>query len=197
MIYNIPENHEVLRTNVKAGIFRKITYTMNIRKPFLAKNFIFNWWDFMKTYIWTRSWTIRASKSIFYVSINCYSLFTNSHQRLKYSRDFFWTKWRRACYVIIILPSPKQKLYGVEFQRRFEVLLWSCWTNFEIKRSKCIVFLFYWVVLFIRHYFLKISFFHLTSPLTCLVKFFIFVCYTRFFFIRNLAKGLVLKVSYL
>ena len=26
MIYNIPENHEVLRTNVKAGIFRKITY---------------------------------------------------------------------------------------------------------------------------------------------------------------------------
>ena len=101
----------------------------------------------------------------FYVSINCYSLFTNSRQRLKYSRDFFWTKWRRACYVIIILPSPKQKLYWVEFQRRFEVLLWSCWTNFEIKRSKCIVFLFYWVVLFIRHYFLKISFFHLTSPL--------------------------------
>ena len=25
MIYNIPENHEVFRTNVKAGIFRKIT----------------------------------------------------------------------------------------------------------------------------------------------------------------------------
>ena len=65
MIYNIPENHEVLRTNVKSGTFLKITYTMNIRKPFLAKNFIFNWWDFMKTYIWMR--TIRASKSIFYV----------------------------------------------------------------------------------------------------------------------------------
>ena len=92
-------------------------------------------------------------------------MFRNSRQRLKYSRDFFWTKWRCACYVIIILLSPKQKLYWVEFQRRFEVLLWSCWTNFEIKRSKCIVFLFYWVVLFTRHYFLKISFFHLTSPL--------------------------------
>ena len=159
-----------LRTNIKAGIFRKFPYTMNIRKPFLAKNFIFNWWDFMKTYIWTRSWTIRASKSIFYVSINCYSLFTNSRQRLKYSRDFFWTKWRSACYVIIILPSPKQKLYWVEFQRRLEVLLWSRWTNFEIKRSKCIVFLFYWVVLFIRHYFLKISFFHLTSPLNVALR---------------------------
>ena len=42
MIYNIPENHEVLRTNIKAVIFRKITYTMNTRKPFLVKNFIFN-----------------------------------------------------------------------------------------------------------------------------------------------------------
>ena len=133
---------------------------MNIRKPFLAKKFIFNWWDFMKTYIWTRSWTIRASKSIFYVSINCYSLFTNSRQRLKYSRDFFWTKWRSACYVIIILPSPKQKLYWVEFQRRFEVLLWSCWTNFEIKRSKCIVFLFYWVVktLFLKNFIFSLDF---------------------------------------
>ena len=39
----------------------------------------------MKTYIWTRSWTIRASKSIFYVSSNCYSLFTKSRQRLEIS----------------------------------------------------------------------------------------------------------------